>query len=526
MNSTSLPPTGGQTWIVWSSTTDSVEKEIFSVLACAEVIAAIAVYWLVAILFHTQTHLWLSIAIAPLLLLRSDASVALGVKWFENFADHGFRQHPKRAIRSPALWIAAVAAGMVVPVVAYLVARLSLDSPGLWIPSILGALTGYLSSQAGIATALAIAANELGAVLAWRLVAVGIAVSVVFAVGLGVVLSGVGAIPASAAMITTLLLSTIGAFAASGVEQSLARNETPSRIESRGVTAARNMLVIAPFSFAVFAPGVFFGGWLRSVGIRFAATVCHLWAGLITLPTNWWRTLFVVDFRYPPEIIPGYRGADLLQTSYMIKEIKNVNNHIEWFVFLTGFIVMFGPAYVYRVTIKSTCWFYLPLIYIMRERRFASNPSLLADLLWISPFEWWRRLLAVLVLATFLISRGVPPGTTAALPAEIVTPLEYVLLLDFHHIKPWQWFNLSSALITLAIFVCVSTFRIFVKHLDSDASAWRFVAWRSYFLEYAMRLRNISTSLFMLLAFGHVLLWQVPDQLPAYFLTLLRKVFA
>lgn len=524
MESTPETAKSGKDWFVWSSTNDSVEKGIFSVLACAEVVAAVAMYWLIAILVHSQTHLWLSIAIAPLLLLRSDASVALGVKWFEKFADHGFQQDPKVAIRSLPLWIAVIAAGVAVPIIAYLLASLLPASHGPWAGVLLGALIGYLSSQAGVATAMAIAANELAAVIVWRVMATGIAASTVLAVGLGVIMSGVGVIPTMAAVGTTLVLSTIGARVSPNVRQSLAKTVVPPQFESQGVTAARSMLARQPYSMAVYAPGVFLGGWLRSLGIRFVATLRYFWDGFIALPANWWRTLFVIDFRYPPEIIPGYRGGDVLETSYMLKEIKVAKLSVEWFVLLIAFLIMFVPAYIYRITIKSTCWFYFPLIYIMRERRYKSNPALLADLLWISPFEWWRRILAALVLSAFLLGRGL--DKTASVPAEIVTPLEYVFLLDFQNVRPWHWFNISSAVLTLSIFVCVSTLRIFTKHSDKDTSVQSFIGWRSYFIEYAMRLRNISTSIFMLLAFCHVLLWHVPDHLPEYITTLLRRVFA
>jgi hypothetical protein len=74
----------GRRFVPWS-TEESVRRGIPSALAFLEVLIAVATYWTVAIYFKTSTHLWLSICIAPLLLLRSEQSIALGVKWFSAY---------------------------------------------------------------------------------------------------------------------------------------------------------------------------------------------------------------------------------------------------------------------------------------------------------------------------------------------------------------------------------------------------------------------------------------------------------
>src|SRR5882672_4302532 len=64
------------------STPPSVRARWPSILACLEVAIAVALYWWIALHFDTQKHLWVSICVAPLLLLRSEESTALGIKWF------------------------------------------------------------------------------------------------------------------------------------------------------------------------------------------------------------------------------------------------------------------------------------------------------------------------------------------------------------------------------------------------------------------------------------------------------------
>jgi hypothetical protein len=85
--STVLPPK--PKWIWWS-TRESIEQEIPSVTAIAETLLAVPFYWWLAIHFETYGFLIFSACVAPLVLLRSDKSVALGVKWFTRWEEKCF----------------------------------------------------------------------------------------------------------------------------------------------------------------------------------------------------------------------------------------------------------------------------------------------------------------------------------------------------------------------------------------------------------------------------------------------------
>jgi len=70
-----------------------------------EVVVAVGAYWAFAIYFETTTHLWVSICVAPLLLLRSGQSIAPGAKWFDSYAPktknptHPTREHSSNFCR-------------------------------------------------------------------------------------------------------------------------------------------------------------------------------------------------------------------------------------------------------------------------------------------------------------------------------------------------------------------------------------------------------------------------------------------
>src|ERR1043166_10203994 len=114
------------------STPRSVQQGKFSLAAAGEVIVAVILYWCISIWLHTQVHLWISIVIAPLLLLRSKASVSLGVLWVEKYVHHGFRKSPQQAFKSITTWVAAVASGVSVVLVTYWLASRYLAGPASW----------------------------------------------------------------------------------------------------------------------------------------------------------------------------------------------------------------------------------------------------------------------------------------------------------------------------------------------------------------------------------------------------------
>jgi len=71
----------------WYSTVESAEKLEFSVLAAVESVCAVTLSLWLAWYFQTYTHLVVAIVVAPLLLLRTEESVELGLRWFVGFSE-------------------------------------------------------------------------------------------------------------------------------------------------------------------------------------------------------------------------------------------------------------------------------------------------------------------------------------------------------------------------------------------------------------------------------------------------------
>ncbi|MFK7874179.1 MAG: hypothetical protein AB8B71_00145, partial [Paracoccaceae bacterium] len=92
-------------WVWWADT-DSVRAGKLSVLACAETVVMVVLYWVIAVVWDTHLHLLAGVLVMPLMLFRSDESVALGVRWGKKIEDtYISRLDTKRAVEN---WVGCV----------------------------------------------------------------------------------------------------------------------------------------------------------------------------------------------------------------------------------------------------------------------------------------------------------------------------------------------------------------------------------------------------------------------------------
>lgn len=129
--------------------------------------------------------------------------------------------------------------------------------------------------------------------------------------------------------------------------------------------------------------------------------------------------------------------------------------------------IVFLPSLLYRYSIKSTCWLYLPLIYV------AHLPGRLRDaegrLIWVRALpakfiEATRFGLAVLTLGiaffALIDAAALRALLTAAGARETpVTIFSLLVVLDFGDIRPWQYFTLPSAALTILLFLLLDSIR-------------------------------------------------------------------
>ncbi|MBF0420975.1 MAG: hypothetical protein HQL78_12510 [Magnetococcales bacterium] len=174
--------------------------------------------------------------------------------------------------------------------------------------------------------------------------------------------------------------------------------------------------------------------------------------------------------------------------------------------------IFFFPALLYRLSLKSTCWFYLPLMYLATGRVWThesvgDGPGTLVVTVRDWNWEKTRRWLAGIVIATTLIITYSTQrwGEVHALFPNAPVPL-YLWAFDLLNLAPWQLFSLISAILTFIIFYFSD--KVYLHwgvlkeyHPQSDPDP-RHV----HHLKRLLRWRTLSTIIFLFLAFGYVVL--------------------
>lgn len=227
------------------------------------------------------------------------------------------------------------------------------------------------------------------------------------------------------------------------------------------------------------------------------ATLTHLRSGIRCIVDNWWENMFAIDPWHPPSLLPG---VDSLSGSEILKDLSG-----DWGAkFITAVFLPFIyiPALLYRWSIKSTFCFYWPILYV-QTRRFKSveDKHVFYQTLMEHPTEKLRLGLAIVTLLVLIYSTlsGLHFLDISSTNPVMIFP--YLLAIDLHMIKPWQWFQLATAVLTMALWSKAWTVHIqrkvtleYEKEFD-----WKPIP----FMEWLSRLRNLTTwtHLFMGLVF-------------------------
>ncbi|MEM8572053.1 MAG: hypothetical protein AAGG56_14280 [Pseudomonadota bacterium] len=371
---------------VWASTEESRAAGKVSILAITETLLCVIVYWVLLLYFGVRWHHWFILIAAPLMLLRSEQSIALGVIWFDRYWKAN--KIPLGSLRGVGIIaLSALLAGLAFWFLA-----------AIWLP---GATGSVLFAKA--------------AVIGWLGLTIGLAVAVAGA--------RAGALPLAA----SLLL-----------------------------------------------PGFFLGVWLRATLTRFAATARFLWPGIRTLPANWRFATIVSDIRHPAELIPGHDGfvfdASLYFSPYWQHWSPDPLRHRQHRIrkgaqlYVLGLIEIpfyFAPAIIWRWAIKSTAWFYIPLLWSRRGWQQLEGEELQ---IWAKSYSAkvvnWIWLLsgglsfAAVTVTLFSFEKYLDLQSKVSAGGAPLTLLGFFVSLNWADLlyQPWLWFYLPSYALTIAIF--------------------------------------------------------------------------
>lgn len=507
--------------IVWSSTKDSARQGKISLLACLETLLAAAFYWTAAIFFETTIPLLVSICIAPLLLLRSEQSVALGLKWFQEYVDSGMMSlwssgaTPLKSIR---FWCSVLLAVAINGLASLLFFKYFVDpivaTGSITLIAAVSLLSGYLALVFALIFVAAFCNRELIIVALRKDGAVVVTIALLLFSTLSGFIAGAGLIAISALVAIQFIAATIAIlYVPAIIEKSKSLADRDGLGEANQITIIRVVLGDVSWLFSFLRYGMYLGGWLRSLTIRFLATVRHPLLGLKALPENWKRTLFVQDIKMLPEVVPGYNREDVLNPEYIWRNRRATLDSTHRLIFFAAII---AAPYFYRLSIKSTIWASWSLAYINSDPYLSKYPQFLSETLRRSPLERFRRKVALASVVIFLVPIAASILSNSAadiLNSVAVSPLGLLFIADLSDITPVQVVNLVSAGITLLIWAWLKDFEIKIDHATMYDEVDRGMRTHARLIEIGLRTRNVTSILFYSLFLIYSVLWLHPSWL-------------
>lgn len=396
------------------STSDSRQAGNLSILAIAEVIASMSVYWWIAAIWQTQLHIVFSLIAVPIYLLRSDQSVLKAQQMY----DSHFNSNKEINIYSIHFWLLVLVTLIVTSGFTY------------WL------YVDWLSSYQGWSF------FWRSVVFSWLLLNVPLSVISVFAGGWGHTFSFKLAIR---------LVWPRGVLNERGF------------IGLRGDTGARARVVEGVLAL-LLAPS-FTGIWLRSQWIRIISVLSTLRYGLKSVSENWRRTLLVEDLAMQPELVPGIVDNHMLGFDSHVKDLTSKNFGLFASSLITVPLFLLPPL-LWRLSLKSTFWFYAPIFLMSRLGDLAKPENRLRFLTRETPiWTTWKFYFAIISLGAALIStvdKLVAADLWLSLSNEVpFSPIGWFLVLDWQRFysQPWQWFSLPAAFLTVFMYLWVDQIR-------------------------------------------------------------------
>lgn len=291
-----------------------------------------------------------------------------------------------------------------------------------------------------------------------------------------------------------------------------------------------------------------------AVAIRAGATAAFWREGLKNLPNNFRVLILCVSPSQVPELIPDLENSKSILTTpgfrkylNMISSIasRTIQKHLDsvtarldklgsdsstirllaelpdiqptflrWttrfvqetlFVFWT--LVVFIPSWAYRITIKSTIWFWWPLAFIGGDLRLATKPDLLQ---WSLTGSLWAKtsiFVACLSLATFVLTNLFLDGAILQ-ENPLIAPIGYLLLIDWR-LKPWQICAIMTSLMSIVIVFWMNDIagRLRIANKSADRLLLTKVVRELGWMERFTRVRFLFVVSFWTLVAGHAILY-------------------
>jgi hypothetical protein len=215
--------------------------------------------------------------------------------------------------------------------------------------------------------------------------------------------------------------------------------------------------------------GIFFGDFLLVLFIAFLfkimGTIKYINKGIKNISINWFLYCFVIDIKKIPEIVPNIekdtRISNDIKLSYSFMNIKKETNNFNLLVRILIIPIFYLCTIFYRFSIKSTFWFYIPLLFLVKTPSVIEDNSQKVGEFLSSLYETYlaklRFLLAIIVLGLFLLTYF-----NFLEFNELNTSFKSFLFLfyvDFSSLEIWKILQILIAVLTIIIFLWADSVR-------------------------------------------------------------------
>lgn len=165
-----------------------------------------------------------------------------------------------------------------------------------------------------------------------------------------------------------------------------------------------------------------------------------------------------------PEVIPGIEehqsDDDVLKISYVKKVMKSSKNYFEKLFIFIVYLILYSFTIIYRLSIKSTFWFYIPLLLLVKSPNLedSSNIGKFLSALYQTVWAKWRLILSIITLISFMLSYfNYYDFKDISAP---FTSIIAILYFDFSSLEIWKILQLSVAVLTIGIFIYADYIRV------------------------------------------------------------------
>lgn len=195
---------------------------------------------------------------------------------------------------------------------------------------------------------------------------------------------------------------------------------------------------------------------------------------LNAIPLNFTEQILINDINYSPELLPSINQVNkdtIFSLSGLIEKLISKDLHRILRVFLLPLVPIFSLAFLYRWSIKSTAWFYFPLIYIANLKSLTNKESQKIAIV----HQTYQLLLYfnITILALIFLHFGV--SSTIMIEAFP----SFKILFEIKNQIP---FNISNNSIWLIIISCMLYF--FVYYFASFQSHVKEKTGQEYYVKY------------------------------------------